>query len=227
MSAFFLISKNTRFFRPKHLFHGLVAISVISIVTRLLLYQSMKLIPIAIAVFIVFLFPLQVVILSHFFLGEKITKKILVSLGLAFAGIILIFLFQVSSFTFTHYLGYFLALAASFTSTLFIMFIKKYLKRESSYTITFYMYFLSTIILQIWLLLEGSYVINVLSSDLFLFVIFSIVVIIALIFQVQSLKYIKAQEFSIISYFEPLTAYLLGFFILQQYLKIKISIYKF
>ncbi len=220
MSAYFLISKNTRFFRPKHLFRRLIGISIISIVTRLLLYQSMKLIPIAIAVFIVFLFPLQVVILSHFFLEEKITKKILVSLCLAFTGIMLMFLFQESSFTFTHYLGYFLALAASFTSAIFIMSIKKYLNQESSYTITFYMYFLSAIILQIWVLRKGNYFRNVLSTDLVLLVIFSIVVSLALIFLVQSLKFIKAQEYSILSYFEPLTAYLLGFFILQQYLKI-------
>ena len=98
ISIIFLSSKNSQLFRPKGSFHGLVAVSIINILTRLFLFQSMKLIPIAISVFILYLFPFQIIILSHFFLGEKLNKKTLVSLVFAFIGIILILLFQETQF---------------------------------------------------------------------------------------------------------------------------------
>lgn len=220
ISLFFLFSKNNRLFRPKGSFHGLILVSLVGIVTTLLMYQSMKLIPIAISVFILYLFPLQTIIVSHFFLGEKTNQKIIVSLVLAFSGIILILLFQDIQFTFTNYLGYLLALAASFTCTFIIVFIKKYLTGESSYTVSFYMYLLSAIVLQLWVLLDGSYFTSILSFDIFLLVIFAVVSVVGTLFFVQSLRFIKAQEYSILSYFSPLSAYLLGIFILHQYLNV-------
>jgi drug/metabolite transporter (DMT)-like permease len=219
ISVTFLSSKNSRLFLPTGAFHIVIIVGVSFIITRLLLFQSLKLIPIAIAVFLLYLFPLQIVIFSHFFLGEKLDKKILVSLIFAFTGVILILLFQETQFTFTNYLGYILALAASFTSAILALTIKKYLTGESSYTVSFYTYLLSALVLQLWILFEGSFSQAVISTDLFFLVLFAVVGVLGTMFTVQSLKYIKAQEYSIISYFEPFSAYLLGVLILQQYLK--------
>ena len=220
ISCFFLGSENWRLFRPKGAFHIVIIVGIAFIITRLLLFQSLKLIPIAIAVFLLYLFPLQIVVLSHFFLGEKLDKTILISLVLAFGGVILILIFQETQFTLTNYLGYILALAASFTSAILALTIKKYLTRESSYTVSFYTYLLSALILQMWILFEGKVSQEVLSTDLFLLVLFAVVGILGTMFTVQSLKYIKAQEYSILTYFEPFSAYLLGVLILQQYLNI-------
>ncbi len=220
IASIFLGSKNSRLFRPKGGFHGILVVSTINILTRLFLFQSMKLIPIAISVFILYTFPLQIIILSYFFLRENIDKKILVSFVFAFSGIILILLFQETPFTFMNYLGYALAVASSFSNAIFIVFIKKYLKGESSYTISLYIWLLSAIIMQIWIFLDGSYSIKVVSSDLSYLVIFAVAAVLAMIFMVQSLKLIKAQEYSILAYFEPLAAYILGVLILQQYLKV-------
>ncbi len=220
IASIFLSSKNWGLLRPKGAFHVVIIVGIVFVITRLFLFQSLKLIPIAIAVFLLYLFPLQIVILSHFFLGERLDKKILVSLVFALSGIILILLFQEIQFTFTNYLGYILGLAASFTSAIVVIIIKKYLMGESSYTVSFYTYLLSALVLQLWILFEGSFSQVVLSTDLFLLVLFAVVGVLGTMFTVQSLKYIKAQEYSILTYFEPLSAYLLGVLILQQYLNI-------
>ena len=220
ISIIFLSSKNSRLFRPKGGFNAILVVSIINILTRLFLFQSMKLIPIAISVFILYTFPLQIIILSYFFLRENIDRKILVSFVFAFSGIILILLFQETQFTFMNYLGYVLALASSFSNAIFIVFIKKYLKGESSYTVSFYIWLLSAIIMQIWIFFDGSYSIKVVSSDFSYLVIFAVVAVLGMLFMVQSLKLIKAQEYSILAYFEPLSAYILGALILQQYLKV-------
>ena len=220
ISSILLSSKNSRLFRPKSTFRGIIIVSASMIIIRLFFFQSLKLIPIAISVFLFYLFPLQVVILSYFFLKEKISKKILVSLLSAFSGVILILLFQETQFTFTNYLGYILALISSFASAILALSIKKYLTEESSYTVAFYIHFLSILVFQMWMLFEGGFSKALLFSDFSLLVLFSIVGVVGTLLMIQALKYIKAQEYSILAYFEPLSAYLLGALILQQYLKV-------
>lgn len=100
-------------------------------------FISLKHIDIASAVILLNLNSPFTILLSHFWLKEKIHAQTLISLLLSLIGAVLII--SPSEFNFTgNSIGYLFAISAAFWTGLNFVFPKKYLKEHDPYTLTFY-----------------------------------------------------------------------------------------
>ena len=100
-------------------------------------FIALKSIDIASAVLLLYSYSIFIVLLSKFWLKEKINLFTIISLLLSIAGIILII--SPSGFKFQgKAIGYIFAIVAAFWSGLNFMFPKKYFKNYDAYSLTFY-----------------------------------------------------------------------------------------
>lgn len=100
-------------------------------------FTSLKLIPIAPAVLLLYSQSIFIVLLSKFWLKEKIRAHTLIALALSIAGVVLII--SPSGFGFGgDSLGYFFAMAAAFLAGLNFIIPKVYFKKYDTFSLTFY-----------------------------------------------------------------------------------------
>lgn len=194
---------------------GFIFIGVNLGVGVVLLFQSMRLIPIAQTVLLNYTGPVFVTLLAPLFLKERFEKKILFPLGLSVIGILLISLPQVS-FDPTHgsFLGTMYALASSLSYTAFIVVSKKTLRDASGFSMAFYSYAVATIVLAPFVAFGN------LPSDAVTWVLLLFLGVISagvgMTIYFFGLSALKAQEAVVLTYLEPVSSIFFGYLLLSQ-----------
>jgi drug/metabolite transporter (DMT)-like permease len=180
-----------------------------------LLFQSMKLIAIANAVFLNYMAPIFATLLVPLFLKEKLEKSTLLALAISVAGVLFI-----SSQQGLHIggdqnqLGIVLGLLAGLAYAGFIILSKKALSSFSSQIVGFCSYSIASIFLL-------PFVIGIdFSPDLTSLALLLILGIVntgfAVTFYLKGLNMIKAQKAVVLTYLEPASAIVFGFVFLSQ-----------
>jgi len=200
-------------FKSEYPLRGLFFLGVLLCLGWGLLFEAMKLLPIAEAVLLNYTAPIFVALLAAVFLRESVTGRTIASLILSFLGIVLI-VFSNRGFQGVNVVGYLIGLSAGLSYAIFIIVSKSALTRVVNYTLVLYSNFFASLILapslftihlplswNVWLMLAILGVINTaLAVPLFY----------------KGLKKIRAQEAAILGYLEPVSAAFLGFLFLGQ-----------
>lgn len=186
---------------------------------NLLYFSAISLIPIAVAAILLYLSPIFVLFFSALFLNEKITLLKVAYSFIVFAGISMVLnlggVSELSTF------GVLCGIGAGITFSLYSVFGKKLMKRNNPLEVVTFSFGLGGIgLLFVNSLLFGfkmSYSINV---WVLLLILGLIPTLLAFILYNSGLNKIKASEASIVSTLEPVTAAILGSFILSEKLDV-------
>lgn len=191
-----------------------VVLSGIMMATNILFYiKAISLTSLANAAFILYLAPVIAVILAYFLLSESIGSKKLILLISSFAGFALLMSNGVSGNA-ENMEGNMYSLAAAFCYGLFIVFNRKIPEKVAPLERSLFQFIFGTmtllpfvVFLDITMTLRDAYWLT--GVGLFQGCI-------ALTLLVVSIRYLRAVEYGTISYLEPLTAALIGFFIYSE-----------
>lgn len=210
-----LIYNRMELLKVKYSLKKLIILGILLCLGWGLLFEAMKLLPIAEAVLLNYTAPIFVAILALIFFKEKIVKRTVICLILSMFGIILI-VFSKNGFEVVNIFGSIIGLSAGLAYAIFILLSKDALKRVSNYTLVLYSNFFAAIMLapslitarlslpwNNWLMLLILGVVNTAFA-------------VSLFF--RGLKKIKAQEAAILCYLEPVSAAFFGFLFLGQIL---------
>jgi len=178
------------------------------------LFQAMKLIPIGNAVLLNYTAPVFVALFAPVVLRERVRRVTLYALVLSVAGILLISSAQNFGVGGLNPLGVASGLSAGFTYALFIIFAKKTLGGLSGYSVALYSYLFSSVFL-VPSLIGVDLSIDLNSWLLLLFLgVFNTALAVTL--YLKGLRLIKAQEAAVLTYFEPTSAVVFGYLVLNQ-----------
>lgn len=179
-----------------------------------LFFHSMKLIPIANAVFLNYTAPIFVALLAPLFLKEKLEKVTLPALAISTAGILIILFQQNLQVSDLNLLGVILGILSGLTYAGFIILSKRALSGFSSQVVAFYSYSVATIFL------FPSVIGTDLSIDLPSWILLLVLGVFNTGFAVtiyfKGLGMVKAQKAVVFTYFEPASAVVFGFLFLAQ-----------
>ncbi|MCX8191752.1 MAG: DMT family transporter [Nitrososphaerales archaeon] len=178
-----------------------------------LLFQSMKLISIASAVFLNYIAPIFATFFASVFLGEKVEKVTIIALMLSIIGILMIS-FPQTDHGGLNLLGVLSGLFAGLAYAIFIILSKKAMMKLSSRIVAFYSY-LSTIFFLSPFLINANLSLE-LNSWLLLLVLGFFNTGFAVTLYLNGLNLIKVQRAVILTYLEPVSAIFFGFFFLAQ-----------
>jgi drug/metabolite transporter (DMT)-like permease len=213
ISVGILFSKRTSLFKPSYSIKKLFVLGVMLSLGWVLLFEAMKLLPIAEAVLLNYTAPIFVAILAVKFLKEKITGRITFSLILSFIGIVLIVISN-GIFVGINFLGAIVGLSAGLSYAVFVVLSKDALHSVPNYTLVVYANFFAAIVLSPSMLgIQTSLSFNVWILILIL-AIFNTAFAVSLYY--GGLKKIRAQEAAILAYLEPVSATMFGFVFLKQ-----------
>ena len=183
------------------------------------LFQAMKLIPIGAAVLINYLAPVFVAVLAPSVLHERLEKKIAIAIVLSILGVFLIS-YQGLGSGGLNILGIIFGLLAAISYGGFVIYSKQTLAMLSYYTFAIYSYLVSALILSPSLLLIKSPLSP--NSLILLFLMGVLNTGVAVTLYLKGLRSLKAQEAATITYLEPLSAIIFGYFMLGQEISIGI-----
>jgi len=183
------------------------------------LFQAMKLIPIGAAVLINYLAPVFVAVLAPSVLHERLEKKIVIAIVLSILGVFLIS-YQGLGSGGLNILGIIFGLLAAISYGGFVIYSKQTLAMLSYYTVAIYSYLVSALILSPSLLLIKSPLSP--NSLILLFLMGVLNTGVAVTLYLKGLRSLKAQEAATITYLEPLSAIIFGYFMLGQEISIGI-----
>jgi len=183
------------------------------------LFQAMKLIPIGAAVLINYLAPVFVAVLAPSVLHERLEKKIAIAIVLSILGVFLIS-YQGLGSGGLNILGIIFGLLAAISYGGFVIYSKQTLAMLSYYTVAIYSYLVSALILSPSLLLIKSPLSP--NSLILLFLMGVLNTGVAVTLYLKGLRSLKAQEAATITYLEPLSAIIFGYFMLGQEISIGI-----
>jgi len=183
------------------------------------LFQAMKLIPIGAAVLINYLAPVFVAVLAPSVLHERLEKKIAIAIVLSILGVFLIS-YQGLGSGGLNILGIIFGLLAAISYGGFVIYSKQTLAMLSYYTVAIYSYLVSALILSPSLLLIKSPLSP--NSLILLFLMGVLNTGVAVTLYLKGLRSLKAQEAATITYLEPLSAIIFGYFMLGQEISIDI-----
>jgi len=183
------------------------------------LFQAMKLIPIGAAVLINYLAPVFVAVLAPSVLHERLEKKIAIAIVLSILGVFLIS-YQGLGSGGLNILGIIFGLLAAISYGGFVIYSKQTLAMLSYYTVARYSYLVSALILSPSLLLIKSPLSP--NSLILLFLMGVLNTGVAVTLYLKGLRSLKAQEAATITYLEPLSAIIFGYFMLGQEISIDI-----
>lgn len=183
------------------------------------LFQAMKLIPIGAAVLINYLAPVFVAVLAPSVLHERLEKKIAIAIVLSILGVFLISYQGLGSGE-LNILGIIFGLLAAISYGGFVIYSKQTLAKLSYYTVAIYSYLVSALILSPSLLLIKSPLSP--NSLILLFLMGVLNTGVAVTLYLKGLRSLKAQEAATITYLEPLSAIIFGYFMLGQEISIGI-----
>jgi drug/metabolite transporter (DMT)-like permease len=180
-----------------------------------LIFQSMKLIAIANAVFLNYTAPIFATLLVPLFLKEKLERSTLLALAISVAGILFISFHQgLRIGGDQNQLGIAFGLLAGLAYAGFIILSKKALSSYSSQVIGFYSYSIATVFLL-------PFVIDIdfspgLSSLRLLLLLGILNTGFAVTLYLKGLNLIKAQKAVVLTYLEPASAVVFGYIFLSQ-----------
>jgi drug/metabolite transporter (DMT)-like permease len=179
-----------------------------------LLFYSMKLIAIANAVLLNYTAPIFVALLAPLFLKEKLEKSTFIALIISIAGIVTIAYQQNLEIGNFNLLGIILGLLAGLGYAGFIMVTKKALYSFSNETVAFYSYSISAIFLIPFI--TGTDLSAGTVSWILLLVLGIVNTGFAVTVYLKGLGQVKAQKAVVLTYLEPASAMVFGFFFLSQ-----------
>jgi drug/metabolite transporter (DMT)-like permease len=180
-----------------------------------LLFQSMKLIAIANAVFLNYTAPIFATLLVPLFLKEKLEKSTLLALAISVAGILFISFQQgLHIGGDQNQLGIVLGLLAGLAYAGFIILSKKALSSFSSQVVAFYSYSVASVFLLPFVM--GIDFSPDLTSLILLLVLGIFNTGFAVTLYLEGLNLIKAQKAVVLTYLEPASAVVFGFIFLSQ-----------
>jgi len=180
-----------------------------------LLFQSMKLIAIANAVFLNYTAPIFATLLVPLFLKERLEKSTLIALAISVGGILLISFQQGLHIGGEQsQLGIVFGLLAGLAYAGFVILSKKALSSFSSQVVAFYSYSIASVFLLPFVIGMGF------SPDLNSLILLLVLGIFntgfAVTLYLKGLSVIKAQKAVILTYLEPASAVVFGFIFLSQ-----------
>ena len=180
-----------------------------------LLFESMKLIDIANAVFLNYTAPIFATLLVPLFLKERLEKPTIIALAISVAGILLISFQQGLRIGGDQdQLGIVLGLLAGLAYAGFVILSKKALSKFSSQIVAFYSYSVASVCLLPFTI--GIDFPPDLSSLILLLVLGIINTGFAVTLYLKGMNLIKAQKAVVLTYLEPASAVVFGFVFLSQ-----------
>ena len=214
-----ILVKGLETLRVNGFFKRLVILGALLAAGWYFLFQAMKLIPIGAAVLINYLAPVFVAVLAPSVLHERLEKKIAIAIVLSILGVFLISYQGLGSGE-LNILGIIFGLLAAMSYGGFVIYSKQTLVKLSYYTVAMYSYLVSALILSPSLLLIKSPL--SLNSLILLFLMGVLNTGVAVTLYLKGLRSLKAQEAATITYLEPLSAIIFGYFMLGQEISIGI-----
>ena len=214
-----ILVKGLETLRVNGFFKRLVILGALLAAGWYFLFQAMKLIPIGAAVLINYLAPVFVAVLAPSVLDERLEKKIVIAIVLSIIGVFLISCQGLGSGELS-ILGIIFGLLAATSYGGFVIYSKQTLAKLSYYTVAMYSYLVSALILSPSLLLIRSPL--SLNSLILLFLMGVLNTGVAVTLYLKGLRSLKAQEAATITYLEPLSAIIFGYFMLGQEISIGI-----
>jgi len=214
-----ILVKGLETFKVNGFFKRLVILGALLAAGWYFLFQAMKLIPIGAAVLINYLAPVFVAVLAPSVLDERLEKKIVIAIVLSILGVFLISYQGLGSGELS-ILGIIFGLLAATSYGGFVIYSKQTLAKLSYYTVAMYSYLVSALILSPSLLLIKSPL--SLNSFILLFLMGVLNTGVAVTLYLKGLRSLKAQEAATITYLEPLSAIIFGYFMLGQEISIGI-----
>jgi drug/metabolite transporter (DMT)-like permease len=178
------------------------------------LFQSMKLIAVANAVFLNYLAPIFVALLAPILLRERIEKITIFALAISTIGMIVLSSqsnFETSNF---NLLGVLFGLLAGLAYAGFILLSKKVIATLSSQIVAFFAY--SATIIFLCPSVFGADLSLEMSSWILLLLLGIVNTGLAVTLYLSGLKRIKAQKAIVFTYLEPVSSVIFGFFFLAQ-----------
>lgn len=214
-----ILVKGLETFKVNGFFKRLMILGALLAAGWYFLFQAMKLIPIGAAVLINYLAPVFVAVLAPSVLDERLEKKIVIAIVLSILGVFLISYQGLGSGELS-ILGIIFGLLAATSYGGFVIYSKQTLAKLSYYTVAMYSYLVSALILSPSLLLIKSPL--SLNSLILLFLMGVLNTGVAVTLYLKGLRSLKAQEAATITYLEPLSAIIFGYFMLGQEISIGI-----
>lgn len=214
-----ILVKGLETFKVNGFFKRLMILGALLAAGWYFLFQAMKLIPIGAAVLINYLAPVFVAVLAPSVLDERLEKKIVIAIVLSIIGVFLISYQGLGSGELS-ILGIIFGLLAATSYGGFVIYSKQTLAKLSYYTVAMYSYLVSALILSPSLLLIKSPL--SLNSLILLFLMGVLNTGVAVTLYLKGLRSLKAQEAATITYLEPLSAIIFGYFMLGQEISIGI-----
>ncbi len=214
-----ILVKGLETLRVNGFFKRLVILGALLAAGWYFLFQAMKLIPIGAAVLINYLAPVFVAVLAPSVLHERLEKKIAIAIVLSILGVFLISYQGLGSGE-LNILGIIFGLLAAMSYGGFVIYSKQTLVKLSYYTVAMYSYLVSALILSPSLLLIKSPLSP--NSLILLFLMGVLNTGVAVTLYLKGLRSLKAQEAATITYLEPLSAIIFGYFMLGQEISIGI-----
>lgn len=214
-----ILVKGLETFKVNGFFKRLMILGALLAAGWYFLFQAMKLIPIGAAVLINYLAPVFVAVLAPSVLDERLEKKIVIAIVLSIIGVFLISCQGLGSGELS-ILGIIFGLLAATSYGGFVIYSKQTLAKLSYYTVAMYSYLVSALILSPSLLLIRSPL--SLNSLILLFLMGVLNTGVAVTLYLKGLRSLKAQEAATITYLEPLSAIIFGYFMLGQEISIGI-----
>lgn len=179
------------------------------------LFTSMKLIPIAYSVFLNNLGPVISTVLTPFILKEKIRKNTPLSLSLAILGVFLMLYRELKPGS-LNFLGIFFGICSGVCYGLFIIFSKMIREGTPSLVVAYVTYLATGIfIIPLTLIEITNTILEIYTFSILLYIgIVNTTIAVTLYF--YGLGVIEVQKVAVLTYFEPLSATILGTIFLTQ-----------
>ena len=205
--------------KPKYV--GLLAfMGILMVLSSIALFESYKYLSAGIASTLLFFYPVMVAVIMAIFYKERLTKKSWACLVTAFLGVVI--LSKNDDGGFISLLGLTLVMLSSLSYAIYLVYINRGpMKKINTSTITFYVILGGFIVMIPYCLLDGGLMlpkttpawINAIGLGFF-------PTVISLIFTSRAIALIGSTETAIFGALEPLTAVILGIFILGETLTI-------
>lgn len=172
---------------------------------------------------ILFIYPIFVAVIMSVVFKEKVSIITVLSILIAFTGVILLFEIGGESIDF---IGIVLVIISSLFYAIYIVIVNKALKIPAI-KLTFYSMFFCTLTILIYSFFDEKYAIQSLTTfNMWFFSIFLAIVptVISLIFLIKAINMIGATPTSILGALEPLTAVMIGVLVFNEKLTISLGI---
>lgn len=185
-------------------------------------FTAITMMPLSTAAILLYTSPVWIMLMSIFFFHEKLDRRKLIALGLAFAGCVLVSGISGEGMTVT---GLLIGLGSGIGYGLYSILGKVALRKYSSYTVTTYTFIFAAV--GSWIISRPADMMGKFSSAfdlgfliLFCFLTALITAVIPFLSYTLGLESVEASKAGIIATIEPMVATLIGIFVFEEKLTI-------